>query len=96
MAKFDTVRRDYIFTCKVFCFIPTLNAVFSFDRDVLWTFVCGCSSISEAQVKYAETVPLLTDRFPNYAIHSSSLCAFLMGRAVLGVKFNGLLPRFTS
>jgi len=58
-------------SAQMFCFIPTLHVVFFLDRDVSWTFVCGCNSISEAQVKCAETVALLTDRFTNCAIHSS-------------------------
>jgi len=80
----------------MFCFIPTLHAVFSLDRDVSWTFVCGCSSVSEAQVKYAETVALVTDRFANCATRSSSKRAFLLGRAVLCVMFKSFLPRFVS
>lgn len=80
----------------MFCFIPTWHAVFFLDRDVSWTFVCGCSSISEAQVKYAETVALLTDRFANCAIRSSLQHAFLLGRAVLFVTLKGFPPRFIS
>lgn len=80
----------------MFCFIPTLHVVFFLDHDVSWTFVCGCSSISEAQVKYAEIVALLTDRFASCAIRSSSQPAFLLGRAVLCVMFKGFLPRFIS
>jgi len=80
----------------MFCFIPTFHAVFFLDHDVSWTFVCGCNSIPEAQVKYAETVALLTDRFANCAIHSISRHSFLLGRAVLCVMFKGLLPKCIS